>query len=696
MALNLTDRTLRSMKPKPDGSQREVFDADARGLSARCSTSGRVSFSFTYTSPITKKRLRKTIGTFPAWSLADARLKALTLRQMVEAGRDPIDEAADEARRITVAQLADRYFVAIEKTHRGHREVRRSIERDVLPAIGARAAEDIRRRDIIAILDTIAERGAPVHANRVRNMISAMWSWAMSEDLPGIESNPASNIKSRIDEQPSTRWLSAAEIRAVAPHLNALTAAKRDALWLILLTGQRPGEVAGLRQGEVDLDHDTWIIPAARSKNKRSHTVPLVGEARAIVARLMADARPDELERHDGRLFLVRARGVRPLLVNNLNWSLRSALAAAGVERAKPHDLRRTTLSHLGRLGTDPLIIGHVANHVSTTRNTVTTSVYVRHDYFAEKRAALTKWDAALARSCAARTHWPCATTWWRFGGNMTRPSPRSKRKRRLIVIEVGQNFDLSSIPQSDLDEGLIDVIEIPAAPAEDLNFGSASSPDEECGLVDVVIVGDAPAPGMGFDLAAITRSDAALLERTMRYFGIDPTSPNSREQYSRILTRLERGKRSGPKPDGRLILDMAHAGVTSTDSAPIAAKKLAAYYQRPASVEISHSEDPSAPTATEAAKGWLNSLPQFSHFRRMQLCETLSVVLKHGGRHGSSSQQAHHSASPTDPASQRDGADGPFEDDDLASLPQRRVSEVGQIDQRHRRVGGGGDQRLD
>ena len=185
----------------------------------------------------------------------------------------------------------DRYLTAIEKTHRDHRRVRRSIERDVLPVIGARAAEDIRRRDIIAILDTIAERGAPVHANRLRNMLSAMWTWAISEDLPGIENNPASNVKSRIVEQPGTRWLSAAEIRAVAPHLDALPAAKRDALWLILLTGQRPGEVVGMRQGEVDLDRDMWIIPAARSKNKRSHTVPLVGEARAIVARLMAGAR---------------------------------------------------------------------------------------------------------------------------------------------------------------------------------------------------------------------------------------------------------------------------------------------------------------------------------------------------------------------------------------------------------------------
>jgi hypothetical protein len=171
----------------------------------------------------------------------------------------------------------------------------------------------------------------------------------------------------------------------------------------------------------------------------------------------------------------------------------------------------------------------------------------------------------------------------------MTRPSPRSKRKRRLIVIENGQSFDLSSIPQSDLDEGLIKVIEIPAAPAEDLDFGSASSPDEECGLDHVVITRPEPsaAPGMGFDLAVITRSDAALLERAMRSVGIDPTEPNSREQYSRFLTQLERGRRPGEKPHGlRLILDMAHAGVTSTDSAPNAADKLAAYYQRPASVE--------------------------------------------------------------------------------------------------------------
>ena len=64
-----------------------------------------------------------------------------------------------------------------------------------------------------------------------------------------------------------------------------------------------------MRAGEIDLDRGTWTIPAARSKNKRAHTVPLVGEARAIVARLIADARPEELERHDGRLLLCGLEG---------------------------------------------------------------------------------------------------------------------------------------------------------------------------------------------------------------------------------------------------------------------------------------------------------------------------------------------------------------------------------------------------
>ena len=110
-----------------------------------------------------------------------------------------------------------------------------------------------------------------------------------------VEVNPASNIKSRIEERAGTRWLSVAEIKSLAPHLEALPPAKRDALKLILLTGQRPGEVAGMRTGEVDLVKGVWTIPAERSKNKREHAVPLVGEARAVVVHLIENARKDEL-----------------------------------------------------------------------------------------------------------------------------------------------------------------------------------------------------------------------------------------------------------------------------------------------------------------------------------------------------------------------------------------------------------------
>ena len=157
---------------------------------------------------------------------------------------------------MTVGSWRIAILTAIEKTHRDHRKVRRSIERDVLPVIGARAAEDIRRRDIIAILDSIAERGAPVHANRVRNMISAMWSWAIRKTcrasrtiLRQTSRTVSSNNRERAGCQPL-------KSEAVAPHLDALPAAKRDALWLILLTGQRPGEVVGMRASEIDLDRE--------------------------------------------------------------------------------------------------------------------------------------------------------------------------------------------------------------------------------------------------------------------------------------------------------------------------------------------------------------------------------------------------------------------------------------------------------
>jgi integrase len=460
---------------------------------------------------------------------------ARELRRTVETGRDPIDDAKAKARRMTVAQLVERYLAAIETTRRDHKKVRRSIERDVLPVLGDQPAEDVKRRDIISILDAIARRGAPVHANRVRSMLSAMWSWAISEDLIDVEVSPASNIKNRIEERAGTRWLTADEIKRLCPHLECLPEAKRDALKLILLTGQRPGEVVGIRANEIDLDRGIWIIPIRRSKNKRAHTVPLVGEAYEIVARWITDARPEELERHDGRLLLVRARGVRPLLVNNLNWALQSALAEAGIQRAKPHDLRRTTLTHLGSLGIHPLIIGHVANHVSTTRNTVTTAVYVQHDYFDEKRQALITWDTAMVR--ILRAEYPLVVT------NNVLP----------------------------------------------LRASAMLKPDPKCAecepedLVVVEMMGDEQpaAPGEGCDLASIPPTDAYLIELTMRKFRVDPKLPDARQQLARTLRKALRSERPGRRSDGLgLAVAIALSGASPTDKAPAIADKIRQQYQ--------------------------------------------------------------------------------------------------------------------
>jgi len=166
----------------------------------------------------------------------------------------------------------------------------------------------------------------------------------------------------------------------------------------------------------------------------------------------------------------------------------------------------------------------------------------------------------------------------------MTARPLHHRDQRGVIVFHQGEEVDL---PSADIDRGLVDVI--PAPLVESLDPGMAPPTEDQCGLVDVLVVRDknSAGPGQGFDLAKITLSDAALLERSMRIDGIDPAAPNARQQYSRYLYRMERKGRSGRKFDDlRTVIEMASAGVTDGDTAPVAARKVAEYYNRPASVK--------------------------------------------------------------------------------------------------------------
>lgn len=381
----LTDVEVRYLRAEPN-QRIEIFDSKATGLCLRV-TAGKKTWSYVYRPRGSSKLRRYTIGDYPAWTLSAAREKAFALRRKIQDGNDPVVEAKTRRDALTVAGLMtrfiDRYAKAKLRSWKGYKAV---LDRDVIPVMGERPAGEVTRAEVADLLDKVAGR-APVLANRLQNTISSVFSWGLSEGL--VQANPVTGLRKRTQETAKERVLSDQEVQTLWKASGDASSAYRDTLRLILLTGQRPGECAGIRAEEVDLDSGLWTIPASRTKNKIEHTVPLIGQALEIVSRL-ADSRK-------GGPLIMTPRG-RELTSQNLAKAMEALRDGVFAETVTPHDLRRTAATLMGRLEIDQMTIGRVLNHASTTKATVTGSVYDRHNYLPQKRRALEALDAELRR----------------------------------------------------------------------------------------------------------------------------------------------------------------------------------------------------------------------------------------------------------------------------------------------------------
>lgn len=385
----LTDIEVKSLKSE-GGKRAIVYDAKARGLCLRVSGETR-SWSFVYRPKGSSKQKRYTIGDYPAWSLRDAREKAWKLRQRVQEGGDPVLEEKTRRDALTVAGLIDRFMENYARAKlRSADEYLQLLQKDVIPKMGERRAGEVSRPEVGVLLDDIAKR-APTVANRVMNVLSSVYSWAVSEGL--VPENPVRGLKKRTIEVPKERFLEEDEIKALWHAADGVGAGYRDAIRLVLLTGQRPGECAGIRREEVDLAKATWTLPPERTKNKRSHSIPLVGEAREIVARLCEGTKSGPM--------IATPRGKVPTSQDLAKafGRLRPVLKSP----ATAHDLRRTAATILERLEVDRMTVAYILNHASTTRATVTGSTYSQHDYMPQKRRALVLLDDFIEASVTGR-----------------------------------------------------------------------------------------------------------------------------------------------------------------------------------------------------------------------------------------------------------------------------------------------------
>ena len=421
--MKFTDKFILNLKPKDKMYQFR----EGEGFGVRVLPSGLRIFIFIYT--IAGKRRQMNLGDYPDVSLGKARERLIDARQVLKDGKDPQEigfewhknpererkEAAriieEDRRNPTVKALAEEYMnrhAKVNKRESSWTEDERLLNKDVLPVWGDRKANDIKKRDVMLLLETFMNR--PALCNNILKVTRKMFNFAVERDI--LEFTPFTGVKAPVQITHRERTLSEAEILALwnteLPKASMSAETKRI-LKLILLTMQRPGEVAGIHAKEID--GNWWTIPAERAKNKTTHRVYLTKTALELLGNSDGYYFPSPKngqENESGKVINnhIDENAVAYAIRRNLkDYIPRRAIKGETISMVKvkedkkmemehftPHDLRRTGATFLAQLGFSDETIDAVLGH----KKTGVVKIYNRHKYDLEKQKALEAWERKL------------------------------------------------------------------------------------------------------------------------------------------------------------------------------------------------------------------------------------------------------------------------------------------------------------
>jgi integrase len=345
--------------------------------------------------PIGQRNAKRiTLAAVDALSLDEARREARKLLAKALTGTDPhAEKAAAKAQAAeTLGAVADVYLRHCEKHQKPGTfyQTKLHLTKHWAP-LRPLPFRKVRRADVAARLNQLRETSGGVSANRSRSALSAMFAWAIGEGLTDL--NPVVGTHKPAKEAPRERVLTDSELAAI------WGACRDDAygriVRLLMLTAQRREEVGGITDAELDLNRALWSLPAARSKNKREHIIPLSQPAVAILR---------DAPRLVGREFVFGEGAGGFSGWSRAKAALDARLKAAGTPLAPwtLHDLRRTAATVMAdRLGVLPHVIEAVLNHVSGHKAGVA-GTYNRATYASEKRDALDRWAQFLTDASSA------------------------------------------------------------------------------------------------------------------------------------------------------------------------------------------------------------------------------------------------------------------------------------------------------
>lgn len=436
--LKLTDLYLRSLKP----ADKEYTRRENGGFGVRVHPSGKTTFFYLYRVDGQRRFLNlgsyKTRENPNGVSLKEARdeyeiqrAKVKALKQGRADGSDPVEEmkAAKSEREThrdahTIKELVQEYIEKhAQKFKRSWKEDERLLNREVIPLWGKLKAADITKRDVTILLESIVDRGSPAMSNQVLKIVRKMFNFAIERDI--LQNTPCLGVKALAPNNSRERTLTEAEIKTLWSSLDspevAMSGELRRALKLILVTAQRPGEVAGIHTSEID--GNWWTIPSERAKNGKAHRVyltdlalELLGEQtvfdtetgetvpkgfifpsprveidpvteKAISKPIDAHALPVAVRRN--LAWPITDKNGKPLFGKDGKPATENKL---GVAQFTPHDLRRTAATFMAQVGYMDEVIDAVLNH--SKQGVI--KVYNLHKYDREKQIALEAWSRKL------------------------------------------------------------------------------------------------------------------------------------------------------------------------------------------------------------------------------------------------------------------------------------------------------------
>jgi integrase len=361
------------------------WDSGYPGFGVKVTPRGRKVFIVLYRAGGAGSRLRKyTIGPYGRVTLHQARAAALKIFAARTEGRDPAAEKQRARRRLVadrVGDLVELFITEHVSKNRSAREISRLLCRELIPCWGMRSVHEIGKRDVIELVTEVAARGTPSAANKLLKVVKTFFGWCVGRAI--LDLSPAAQVRSPARESARDRVLDDDELARILRAARQVNGPYAGIVELLALTGQRREEVAQVTWDELDLASQSWTLSASRTKNGKSHIVHLSKEAIAVLMQMPRLGR-----------FVFSLSGMKSF--QSFSAAKRELDKISEVTGWRLHDLRRTCVSGMARLGVAPHVADKVLNHQTGTISGVA-AVYQRHDFLAERKDALERWGRHIA-----------------------------------------------------------------------------------------------------------------------------------------------------------------------------------------------------------------------------------------------------------------------------------------------------------